>query len=107
VTRAPRDIAFPGLLPGLFPSENGQRVAAGSPMGSSRREQLREPHADHCPMDNAAAAGEEVQPLGSGRVRIATTEWTVVDGVAGDRLAARLASLLVSEVPDGRSRHCD
>jgi hypothetical protein len=58
-------------------------------------------------MDNAAAAGGEVQPLGSGRVRIVTTEWTVVDGIAGDRLAARLASVLVSGVPEGGSRHRD
>jgi len=52
-------------------------------------------------MDDVAAASGEVQPTGPGRVRIVRSDWTIVDGAEGSRLAHRLASLLLYDTHDG------
>ena len=52
-------------------------------------------------MDDLVAAGGEVQPTGLGRVRIVRSDWTIVDGADGTRLATQLASLLLHDTRDG------
>jgi hypothetical protein len=52
-------------------------------------------------MDDVAAASGEVQTTGLGRVRIVRSDWTIVDGAEGTRMARRLASLLLHDTRDG------